>query len=81
MVHNPRDHRIERNLILPLYYTGLTGTACTRERDGKAAEYRLDRRYNVTVPLQMAPRRTTWFLVEESPVRVSRSGSRPGRSR
>ena len=65
MVHNPLDRRIERNLRLPLYYTGLADTASIRERDGKAAEYRLDRRDNVTIPLQMAPRSTTWFLVGE----------------
>lgn len=81
VVHNPLDRRIERNLILPLYYTGLTNTVSVRERTGQAAEYTLDRRYNVTIPLEMGPRSTTWFLVEESPVRASRSGSRPGRCR
>lgn len=65
MVHNPLDHPIERDLTLPLYYTGLTDTASIRERDGKAAEYKLDRRDNVTIPLKMSPRSTTWFLVEE----------------
>jgi hypothetical protein len=47
-----------------LYYTGLTETATIRREEGEPATYRLDRRYNVEVPLQMAPRSATWLLIE-----------------
>ena len=64
MVYNPLSHPIERELILPLYYTGLTDVATIREGEGEPKRYRLDRRYNATVPLHMAPNSVTWFTVE-----------------
>ncbi|MBN2128955.1 MAG: hypothetical protein JW741_05635, partial [Sedimentisphaerales bacterium] len=64
MVYNPLDRTVEHELKLPLYYTGLTRTANIRERDGKPTRYRLDRHYNVAVPLEMSARSVTWLLVE-----------------
>jgi len=46
------------------YYTGLTTTARVRLRDGAAKTYRLDREYNIAVPVQLAPHGVTWVLVE-----------------
>ncbi len=64
VVYNPLGVEVKRKLELPLYYTGLTKFAILRERDGKAKKYVLDRRYNVEVPLKMAPRSVTWLVVE-----------------
>ena len=64
MVYNPLNRKVEGKLRLPLYYTGLTKTARIREREGKAKKYELDRRYNVTIPINMAPRSVTWLVVE-----------------
>jgi hypothetical protein len=64
MVYNPLNQAIKRQLKLPLYYTGLTGTASIREQQGKSSEYVLDREYNVDIPINMAPRSVTWFVVE-----------------
>jgi hypothetical protein len=63
-VFNPLDRPVQKTLTLPLYYTGLTETATIRREEGEPATYRLDRRYNVEVPLQMAPRSATWLLIE-----------------
>jgi len=64
MVYNPLGRKVEKKLKLPLYYTGLTKTARIREREGKARKYDLDRRYNVTIPINMKPRSVTWFVIE-----------------
>lgn len=55
MIFNPLSHAVERQLRLPLYYTGLTETARIREKEGKPVTYRLDRHYTVTVLLKMEP--------------------------
>jgi hypothetical protein len=64
MVYNSTEREVETTLRLPLYYTGLTETSRVREQDGKAREYRLDRAYNIEVPVKMAPKAITWFAVE-----------------
>jgi len=64
MIYNPLGRAVERELKLPLYYTGLTRVARIRERDGKPRRYRLDRHYHVTVPLKMDARNVTWLLIE-----------------
>ena len=64
MVYNPLDSEVSKELKLPLYYTGLTKTARIRERNDNAKKLRLDRHYNVTVPISIAPESSTWFVVE-----------------
>ena len=64
MVYNPLDRTVKKQLKLPLYYAGLTGTANIRERRGKSRKYELDREYNVDIPIDIAPRSVTWFVVE-----------------
>jgi len=64
MVYNPLDRQVSRQLKLPLYYTGLTRTARIREQHGKNEKYRLDREYNVEIPISIAPNGVTWFVIE-----------------
>jgi len=64
MVYNPLDLAVKRDLTLPLYYTGLTKTAKIREQEGKPKTYKLDRRYNVTIPLTVPARGRTWLVIE-----------------
>ena len=64
MVFNPLDHAVKKTLKLPLYYTGLTETAMIRREEGQPVAYKLDRQYNVEVPIEMAPRSVTWFVIE-----------------
>jgi hypothetical protein len=64
MVYNPLDREVKRQLKLPLYYTGLTRTARIREQHGKNKKYRLDREYNVEIPVAIAPGGATWFIIE-----------------
>ncbi|MGD8500810.1 MAG: hypothetical protein PVJ86_09195 [Phycisphaerales bacterium] len=64
MVYNPLDRTVRRELTLPLYYTGLTNIASIREQQGKGRSYKLDRGYNVKIPIDIGPRGVTWYLVE-----------------
>ena len=64
MVYNPLGREVKKQLKLPLYYTGLTKTARIREQRGKNRKYRLDREYNVEIPVEIAPGGVTWFVIE-----------------
>ena len=64
MIYNPLDRPVERQLRLPLYYTGLADTARIREKEGEAKTYKLDRHYNVTVPVPIDAAGVTWLLIE-----------------
>ena len=64
MVYNPLDMAVKKELKLPLYYTGLTKTARIRRQQGKSRRYKLDRAYNVKIPIDIAPKAITWFVVQ-----------------
>ena len=63
-VFNPRDCEVESTLVLPLYYTGLTDVATVRRENGKPASYRLDRKFQISLPLKMAAKSWTWLAIE-----------------
>jgi hypothetical protein len=64
IVYNPLEQTVRKQFKLPLYYTGLTKTARIREQRGKSKKYKLDRGYNVKIPINIGPRSMTWFVVE-----------------
>lgn len=64
MISNPLDHPVSRDLRLPLYYTGLSDTARIHPQEGKPKTYRLDRQYNVTVPVKVPAQGRTWLVIE-----------------
>ena len=64
MIHNPLDQAVEREILLPLYYTGLTNGARIREQAGKARRFKLARDYTVRVPVKIPARGRTWLVVE-----------------
>ncbi len=64
MIHNPLSAEVKREVVLPLYYTGLHGSAYVRIEDGRAQPVVLDAagrtRLTVTVPAEGR----TWVTVE-----------------
>jgi len=64
MIHNPLSVVAEREVTLPLYYTGLTDAALVRVEDGKPKRYKLDRAYSVRVPVRVPAGGRTWLTVE-----------------
>lgn len=64
MIHNPLNLVAVREVVLPLYYTGLTEAALVRIEDGKPQRYVLDREYRVRVPIKVPANGRTWLTVE-----------------
>jgi len=64
MVYNPLDRPITRDLKLPLYYTGLTETARIRQQEGKLKTYKLNRQYEVVVPVSVPAQGHAWLTIE-----------------
>jgi len=64
MLFNPTDKPMTRQIKLPLYYTGLTKTARIREKEGLAKVYTLNRDYEVTLPVTLAPNAYSWWVIE-----------------
>jgi len=53
-----------RDIQLPLYYTGLTKTACIREQEGTPATYTLNRDYTVNLTVKIPAKGYTWYVIE-----------------
>lgn len=64
VVFNPLDRPVKRVLKLPLYYAGLSETAMIRCEEGQPVAYKLDRQYNVELPVEMGPNSVTWFVIQ-----------------
>ena len=64
MLYNPTKERITRTINVPLYYTGLTSSAMFKEKGATAQKYTLNRNYEVSLTVTIAPESYTWFTVE-----------------
>ena len=64
MVYNPLDHRVSRDLTFSVYYTGLTNTALISENDGKAVRYKINRNYEVTIPVKVEANSQSWYIIK-----------------
>lgn len=64
MLFNPAKKKIHRNIVVPLYYAGITQTAYVREKEGVAKAYPVNRNYEIIIPVDIQPGSFTWFVVE-----------------
>lgn len=64
LVFNPLNEVVKKELTVPLYYTGLTDTAQIREQEGTAKTLKLDREFNVHMPVTIPANGYSWFVVE-----------------
>jgi hypothetical protein len=64
MFFNPTDKVIEREITLPLYYTGLTDKASIRAKEGKAVQYKLNRDYSVKMKITIPANSFNWYVIE-----------------
>jgi hypothetical protein len=65
MVHNPLDVDIERDIRLPLYYTGLAEAAIVRNEDGVARGVALARDHGINIRVKVPARGRTFLIIEE----------------
>jgi len=64
MVYNPLDHPVKRELKLPLYYTGLTNSATIVQKNSRTKKFKLDRKYDITVPIDVKANSYTWLIIK-----------------
>lgn len=64
MLFNPLKTKITRTIKVPLYYTGLREAAMIRQAEGKAKTYRLNRNYEVELPVEIEPESYGWWVIE-----------------
>ena len=64
LVFNPLNETVNKELIVPLYYTGLTDTAKIREQEGQPKTFKLDREFNVRLPAIVPANGSSWFVIE-----------------
>ena len=63
MIYNPSDEPLEQEIILPLYYTGLSNEAMVAEQDGKPIKMKLDREYRITIRAKVAAHSNKWYMI------------------
>ena len=64
MVFNPTSNPVDTNLVLPLYYTGLTDIAQVSEQANPWKNYNLARDYHIDLPISLPALGITWFLIK-----------------
>ena len=63
-VYNPLPTPIEREIKVPVYYTGLHEKVRVREQGGKAKAYPVDREYHIHLKIRIPARGYNWYILE-----------------
>jgi hypothetical protein len=64
VVFNPLTEAVHRTIRLPLYYTGLAGSARFRQQDGRSHRVPLDRQGVATITVEIPAQGVTWYTIE-----------------
>ncbi|WP_341835284.1 alpha-galactosidase [Chitinophaga pollutisoli] len=64
ILYNPLKTPITRTISVPLYYTGLTGTAKLLANGVTAKTYTLGRNYNIEMTVTLPPESYNWWVVQ-----------------
>lgn len=64
VVFNPLDQPVKRSIPVNLYYSGLTGKATVREKEGEPTRLKLDAHGRSQLEVMLPPRGVTWFVFE-----------------
>jgi len=64
MVYNPLEKAVKQNLTINVYYTGLTKNASLSENGNKPERYRINRNYEITIPVNIEPNSQSWYLIK-----------------
>ena len=64
MLYNPTRTVQRTTLKLPLYYTGVSEIARIREAEGAFQQYKIDRNYNVQIPIKMEAKSVNYLVIE-----------------
>ncbi len=64
MLFNPTQEKITRNIILPLYYAGLSNTASVSMMGAKPVVTKLNRNYEINLPVTLNAGEYKWVVIE-----------------
>jgi hypothetical protein len=64
MVYNPLDHPVKQTLKVNVYYTGLDGKVAITDSEGKTGRFKVDRDYNVFIPVSVEPNSQSWYILK-----------------
>ena len=64
MLYNPTRTVQRMTLKLPLYHTGLSEIAKVREKEEEPKRYKIDRHYNIEIPIEMEDRSVSYLVIE-----------------
>lgn len=64
MVYNPFGREIKQNFTFNVYYTGLDRIAAVSENGGRYRKYKIDRNYELTIPVIVAPGSQSWYIIK-----------------
>jgi hypothetical protein len=64
LLFNPLESSINREIVVPLYYTGLTGTATVREQENAPQRLNLNDRKEITLRAEIQANGFTWYVIE-----------------
>ena len=64
MLYNPTQTVQRMTLKLPLYHTGLSEIAKVREKEEEPKRYKIDRHYNIDIPIEMEARSVSYLVIE-----------------
>ncbi len=64
MLFNPTKERITRTIRLPLYYTGLTGSAHVYDSRGVVRRFTVERDYSIVFTFSIGPEDYAWYVIE-----------------
>lgn len=63
-LYNPLNEPIQREIKVPLYYTGLTDKAIVKEQDTSAQPYTLLRDYSIRLKVNIPAKGYNWYIIE-----------------
>lgn len=63
-VYNPLEIVIDKEIDVPLYYTGLTDKAILKEQDGQGVVYDLARDYSIRLRIKIPAKGYNWYIIE-----------------
>ena len=66
VLYNPLDQPIERQIRIPLYYSGLKDEAIVRWENGTSSKVRITRDYAAEVKVEIPARGRTWAMIQAS---------------
>jgi hypothetical protein len=64
MIYNPLDKPVKKNIVVNIYYTGLSKSALISENGGKFHRFSISRNYSVTIPVNVAANSQSWYIIK-----------------